>query len=82
MKKNLFSKHIYEIDNQAKQKIVPIISARIEAINNRPPKEFANKNNESFWFINGERRISWLKDPPSNNQVIEGEWWNFDEKKN
>ena len=33
--KNLFSKHIYEIDNQAQQKIVPIISARIEAINNR-----------------------------------------------
>ena len=79
--KNLFSKQIYEIDNQAKQQIVPIIAARIEAINNRPPKEFINKNNESFWFINGERRISWFKVPPSNNQVIEGEWWNFDEKK-
>ena len=79
--KNLFSKHIYEIDNQAQQKIVPIISARIEAINNRAPKEFANKNNQSFWFINGERRISWLKDPPSNNQIVEGMWWIFDKKK-
>ena len=79
--KNLFSKHIYEIDNQAQQKIVPIISARIEAINNRAPKEFANKNNQSFWFINGERRISWLKDPPSNNQIVEGVWWTFDQKK-
>ena len=79
--KNFFSKHIYEIDNQAQQKIVPIISASIEAINNRPPNEFANKNNKSFWFINGERRISWLKDPPSNNQIVEGEWWVFDQKK-
>ncbi len=79
--KNLFSKHIYEIDNQAQQKIVPIISARIEAINNRAPKEFANKNNQSFWFINGERRISWLKDPPSNNQIVDGMWWIFDKKK-
>ena len=79
--KNLFSKHIYEIDNQAQQKIVPIISARIEAINNRPPNELANKNNQSFWFINGERRISWLKDPPSNNQIVEGMWWIFDKKK-
>ena len=79
--KNLFSKHIYEIDNQAQQKIVPIISARIEAINNRPPKEFANKNNQSFWFINGERRISWLKDPPSNNQIVEGVWWILTKKK-
>ena len=80
--KNLFSKQIYEIDNQAKQQIVPIIAARIEAINNRPPKEFINKNNESFWFINGERRISWLKDPPSNNKIVEGVWWTFDTKKN
>ena len=79
--KNLFSKQIYEIDNQAKQQMVPIIAARIEAINNRPPKEFVNKNNESFWFVDGERRISWFKVPPSNNQIIEGKWWNFDEKK-
>ncbi len=79
--KNLFSKQIYEIDNQAKQQIVPIIAARIEAINNIPPKEFVNKKNESYWFVNGERRISWFKVPPSNNQVIEGEWWNFDETK-
>ena len=79
--KNLFSKQIYEIDNQAQQKIVPIISARIEAINNKPPNEFANKNNQSFWFINGERRISWLKNLPSNNQIVEGEWWTFDKTK-
>ncbi len=79
--KKLFSKQIDKIDNQAQKKIVPIISARIEAINNRPPKELINKNNESFWFINGERRVSWLKDPPSNNQIVEGSWWNSDEKK-
>ena len=41
-------------------------SQKIEAINNRPPKEFINKNNESFWFVDGERRISWFKVPPSN----------------
>ncbi len=79
--KNLFLKQINKIDNQAQKKVVPIISARIEAINNIPPKKVVNRNNESFWFVNGERRISWSKDSPSNNQIEEGEWWNSDEKK-
>ena len=44
------------------------------------PKELVDDKNNSFWFINGERRISWAKDPPSNNPIIEGKWWNNDEK--
>ena len=57
-----------------------MISARIEAINNRNPKELIDEKNKSFWFINGERRISWSKNPPSNNPVIKGKWWDKDEK--
>ena len=57
-----------------------MISARIETINNLNPKELVDDKNNSFWFINGERRISWAKDPPSNNPIIEGKWWNNDEK--
>ena len=79
---NLFSKQINEIDNEAKKIIVPIISARIESINKRKPKEIIDQNNKSFWFINGERRISWSEDPPFNNPVVKGEWWNSDEKNN
>ena len=47
-----------------------MISARIETINNKNPKELVDDKNNSFWFINGERRISWAKDPPSNNQLL------------
>ena len=77
---NLFSEQIRKIDFQAEQTIVPMISARLEAINNRKPKEIIDKTNKSYWFINGERRISWLVDPPSNNPVVEGEWWDSDEE--
>ena len=77
---NLFSEQIYEIDYEAQQIIVPMISARIETINNRKPKEIIDKKNSSFWFINGERRISWSKEPPSNNPIVKGEWWNSDKK--
>ena len=35
---NLFSEQIRKIDNDANQIVVPMISARIETINNRKPK--------------------------------------------
>ena len=79
---NLFSEQISKIDNDANQIVVPMISARIEAINNRKPKEIIDETNRSYWFINGERRISWLKNPPANNPIVEGEWWYSDEKNN
>ena len=79
---SLFSEEIRRIDDEAKQIIVPMISARIEAINNRKPKEIIDENNKSFWFINGERRISWSKDPPSNNPIVKGKWWNSDQNDN
>ncbi len=75
---NLFKEKIGEIDNEAKQIIVPMISARIERINNKKPREFINDKNKSFWFINGERRISWTKYPPVNNPVVKGKWWDDD----
>ena len=77
-----FLKKIDEIDNEADEIIVPMIAARIVAINNRKPKEIINENNPSFWFINGERRISWLNDPPTNNPVVKGKWWSSDDKNN
>ena len=79
---NLFSEQINEMDTNVKQRIVPMISARIEAINNKKPKEIINKQNKSYWFINGERRISWSKNPPTNNQVVKGKWWYSDQKNN
>ena len=77
---NIFSDKIYEIDNEAEMLIVPMISARIEAINNRKPKDVVGLENKSFWFIKGERRISWSKEPPVNNPVLKGEWWNEDDE--
>ncbi len=79
---NLFSEQIRQVDYEARQITVPMISARIETINNKKPKEIVSEKNNSFWFINGERRISWSKDPPSNNQIVKGKWWYSDNNKN
>ena len=72
---NLFSDQISKIDDEAKPIVVPMISARIEAINNINPKELIDEKNKSYWFINGERRISWADEPPPNNPVVKGNWW-------
>ena len=76
---NLFKEQIRNIDNEAKQIVVPMISGRIERINNKNPREFINDQNKSFWFIKGERRISWTKYPPTNNPVVKGKWWDDDD---
>ena len=57
-----------------------MISARIETINNRKPKEIIDEEIESYWFINGDRRISWFEKPPTNNPIVEGKWWDYDKK--
>ena len=79
---DLFLKEINSIDKEAKKRIVPMISARLEKINGKRPKDFIDETNESFWFINGERRISWLEEPPINNTIIEGSWWKSDKENN
>ena len=76
----LFREQISSIDNEAKQLVVPIISARIEAINDVNPKELIDEKNKSYWFINGERRVSWAKNPPTNNPIVKGKWWDEDKK--
>ena len=49
---------------------------------NKKPKEIIDQENDSFWFINGERRISWSKNPPINNPIVKGEWWDLDKENN
>ena len=58
---NLFLEQIREIDDQADQVVVPIISGRIEAINNKNPKELFNKNNKSFGLLTEKEEFPGLR---------------------
>lgn len=79
---SVFSKLIRNSDNYFSQKIVPLISGSIEEINNQDPRVLINKSNDSYWFINGERRISWTEKIPFNNEITEGKWWGKDDSTN
>ena len=71
-----FKYAINELDENSKNKIVKISSARVTKINDLAVEKIISKQNDSFWFINGERRISWQEKIPENNYLTKGKWWN------
>ncbi len=54
---------------------MPMVSVKLIKINNIDPLNYIDRFNESFWFINNDRRISWSDDPPLNNPITKGKWW-------
>ena len=53
----------------------PMVSVKLIKINNIDPLNYIDRFNESFWFINNDRRISWSDNPPLNNPITKGKWW-------
>ena len=51
----MFSEEIRKIDDKAKQIIVPMISARIEAINNIKPKEIIDEEKNKAFGLSMEK---------------------------
>ena len=51
---------------------MPMVSVKLIKINNIDPLNYIDRFNESFWFINNDRRISWSDNPPLNNPITKG----------
>ena len=58
---NLFTDQISSIDNEAKQLVVPIISARIEAINDVNPKELIDERIKVIGLLTEKEEYLGLK---------------------
>ena len=70
-----FIKFIKNKDSLAVINAMPMVSVKLIKINNIDPINYIDRFNESFWFINNDRRISWSDNPPLNNPIIKGKWW-------
>ncbi len=70
-----FINFIKNKDSLAVINAMPMVSVKLIKINNIDPLNYIDRFNESFWFINNDRRISWLDNPPLNNQITKGKWW-------
>ena len=70
-----FINFIKNKDSLAVINAMPMASVKLIKINNIDPINYIDRFNESFWFINNDRRISWSDNPPLNNPITKGKWW-------
>ena len=70
-----FINFIKNKDSLAVINAMPMVSVKLIKINNIDPLNYIDSFNESFWFINNDRRISWSDNPPLNNPITKGKWW-------
>lgn len=55
--------------------LVPLIRARITAINGRPVAEIEFPAPRAQGFIDRESNLSWAHEPAADNRVVAGRWW-------
>ena len=70
-----FINFIKNKDSLAVINAMPMVSVKLIKINNIDPLNYIDRFNESFWFIYNDRRISWSDNPPLNNPITKGKWW-------
>ena len=70
-----FINFIKNKDSLAVINAMPMVSVKLIKINNIDPLNYIDRFNESFWFINNDRRISWSDNPPLNIPITKGKWW-------
>ena len=75
--KDEFVKYLKNNDKNSVIETMPIVSATLIKINKKDPLTYIKQNNDSFWVLERDRRISWSKTAPKDNPIIEGNW--FDE---
>jgi putative ABC transport system permease protein len=55
--------------------LVPLIRARITAINGRPVAEIEFSSPRAQSFIDRESNLSWAREPAPDNRIVAGRWW-------
>jgi len=70
-----FINFIKNKDSLAVINAMPMVSVKLIKINNIDPLNYIDRFNESFWFINNDRRVSWSENPPLSNPITKGKWW-------
>ncbi len=55
--------------------LAPWVRARLTAVNGQPVKERMPKSDRGRAFAEREQNLSWSRDLPADNRVVEGSWW-------
>tara|TARA_E500000178_G_scaffold58451_1_gene54971 strand:+ start:1278 stop:3770 length:2493 start_codon:yes stop_codon:yes gene_type:complete len=76
--KDNFINYLKNQDSKIKYETVPIAPASLAKINGIDPLTYIKSSNDSFWVLERDRRISWSNNPPDDNPIIEGQWFDLE----
>jgi putative ABC transport system permease protein len=55
--------------------LIPVVRARLRAVNDTPVTVEARTRSETLWYLSREYMLTWAAEPPRQNTVIAGRWW-------
>jgi putative ABC transport system permease protein len=74
-----FTEVLEKIAPKAERELVPLIRSRLYSAGGKKISDWKYKNRrEEEWFITRSFALTYMTDPPRDNKVVEGKWW--DEK--
>jgi len=73
--KNDLEDLIRKLDPDVELEFMPMAGASFVSVNGIPIETIVSPDNRSSWIVQGDRRISWLEQPPKDNPIVKGEWW-------
>lgn len=76
-----FKKVVLETAPDAQLELTPLVRSRLHSIDDRKIANWQYKNkHEEEWFINREFVLTYMEsEPPKDNNIIKGRWWNKEE---
>ena len=69
---------ILEGEGVTPPEFVPLVRARMTAINGVSVKERSYPTEDANWFVNREQNLSWTADLSPSNELLSGAWWSPD----
>jgi putative ABC transport system permease protein len=76
-----FKKVVHQTAPNAQLELTPLVRSRLHSIDDHKIANWQYKNkHEEEWFINREFVLTYIEsEPPTDNNIIEGRWWNKEE---
>jgi putative ABC transport system permease protein len=59
--------------------LVPMMRARLVKINDTPSQDLKPHNDQGRGFLDREANLSWSRELPDGNKLIQGDWWSDNE---
>ena len=60
-------------------RLYPLIGGRVTKVNDVPTREYVRSLvPPRGWGLESERRLTWMREKPDDNELVRGEWWDPD----